>query len=169
MQFKNKLFATGHKITCVDVKTDEDLIVCGSEDRTLCTFTIRQAKFLSIIYLPQVPELVRITPKGWILALCHGTHLELLSLNGETMASAQNAKRIYDLKVSRDGAVIVTGGESGEIIVRESFSLKIMRTVQLPTIIRSIALSSDDMFIFAGLENGEIFVLPLHSEAKSDL
>jgi WD40 repeat protein len=61
-----------------------------------------------------------------------------------------NSSRVY----------LLTGGSDGKVTVRNLYSLDIICTLCVPTIIRSLALGFDDNYLFVGLENGTSFIFP---------
>jgi len=59
-----------------------------------------------------------------------------------------------------NGEMVVLGGTNGSVHVRNLFNLDVMYRFEAPTIVRSLALVSDQ-FIFVGLENGKSHIFPL--------
>eukprot|EP01114_Cavostelium_apophysatum_P013271 TRINITY_DN3174_c0_g1_i1.p1 TRINITY_DN3174_c0_g1~~TRINITY_DN3174_c0_g1_i1.p1 ORF type:complete len:1478 (-),score=496.95 TRINITY_DN3174_c0_g1_i1:150-4583(-) len=162
IKLKHRLFGHLEKITCLDINRDEDLIVSGSVDRTCKLFSISRGSYVRTIPLGEVPEMVKISPEGHIVILSHTT-LSVFTFNGKLLATTLSKRRICDVKVSKNGKFITAGGEGGQILIMELHSLKILKSFELPNIIRAISYSVDSQFIFAGLENGDLWVVPFDS------
>ncbi len=96
-----------------------------------------------------------------ILTLCSYYFLYVHSYNGKLLRKLQMDKIIHDMKISPDGKVFVTGDSGGGIVMRDIFSLEVVKCFELPTRVRSVTFSHEGDFLFAGLENGDFYILSL--------
>jgi len=148
-------------ITCVDIYADEDTIVSGSEDGTCRLYSLAKAKFTRRLrYDGHIPEKVQVTEQAHIVTLCSSFYLSVHSMNGKLLGTQESDQKIYDFQSTTDGEFLITGDAAGQVTIMELYSLRILKIFELSSMVRSIGLSKDNRYIFAGLENGELFIIP---------
>jgi WD40 repeat protein len=128
---------------------------------------------------PRRVHSVLISKQGYIVAYSNdGYVLSSYTLNGRFLRSIIVRERLYSLCLSKDGRVLLTGGEKGVVVLRWVFNLKHAddgaRTGLQATIdgssaddeigpfsspIRSMCFTSNERHLVVGLETGEIRVL----------
>lgn len=151
------LFGHIDKITCLAIDYQEDLIVSGSLDRTCILHSIREGRYLRTICFKEAPEILKIAGE-YIVSLCEEKYLYVHTCNGKLMWKGVFDNPIISMCLSRCGKYIITGGT--DVVVIQLNGLKPFHSFEMPSIVRSLNISPDDNFIFAGLENGEFYILP---------
>lgn len=159
LKLKQRLYGHMDEITCIDINNDEDLIVSGSYDKTVKIFTVRTGEYVRSLYFRDTPEIVKVSPQGTIVTLC-GNTIFIHTVNGKLLTKALTRRKVYDFKINKNGKFVVTGGDGGHVLILESSSLKVTKSFELPAPVRSVAISVDGQFIFAGLETGDLWIVP---------
>lgn len=87
--------------------------------------------------------------------------LHLLNTNGKLLNSVNVGDYLHDIVATNNEQYIITGGKNASLVIRRVISLEIVHQEAVPSPIRSLTVSSDDQYIFAGLETGETIVVSL--------
>eukprot|EP01119_Soliformovum_irregulare_P020183 TRINITY_DN6501_c0_g1_i3.p1 TRINITY_DN6501_c0_g1~~TRINITY_DN6501_c0_g1_i3.p1 ORF type:complete len:1773 (+),score=437.99 TRINITY_DN6501_c0_g1_i3:76-5394(+) len=156
LKLKHNLSGHSGKITCVDVQYDEDLVISGSTDKTCRIFTLQKGRFIRTLKFKGIPERVRLSTEGSIITLCSSVYLSVHSLNGNLVTHRKVTRRVNDILVKDE--VVVTGGEEG-VIVRYIHNLEEKSRHDIGPV-RCLELSSDQRALFAGMESGELYIIP---------
>jgi WD40 repeat protein len=163
-KLKHRLFGPLDRITCLDMIVDEDIIACGSLDNTVNLFTVQKGKHLRTNRFPFTPEILKISSEAYLAILCSSFYLYVTTINGKIIANTETKKTTRSMVLTKDGNYIITG-EDEQLVVRNLYTLEIVKMFELPTIIRSISLSVDEDLLFVGLESGILFLLPFGNKS----
>lgn len=154
-----------HTLSCIDVLSEEDLVIVGSTESCCQTFAIQSGTFIRSISLTESPKVVRCC--GQLIAtLSTSNSISLHSINGKPLASIDSGNFIVynDIRLTSDGQYLIAVGVS-LITVFQTSELKILNQYPIEIPARSVELSSDQQFIFVGLMNGDIIILPLEKSS----
>ena len=128
---------------------------------------------------PRRVHSVSISKQGYILAYSHdGYILSSYTLNGRFLRSIMVRERFYSLCLSKDGRVLLTGGEKGLITMRWVHNLNkadngartgLQSVIDgssadddippFPSPIRSMCFTMNERHLVVGLETGEVRIL----------
>lgn len=163
----------GHStpVTAVAVSSGLSIIVSGSEDGQVLLHTLSDGSFVRSVHTPLHSPISNILIgklTGNIVvhsAAC--AYTGSLSINGAMLASTSELEDVSALQIAYlegfGAEVLLVGMSNGELHFLQLSSLKPLRKPVdiggVPSAIRSIEVSPDQMAIFVGSEDGQISVL----------
>uniref|UniRef100_A0A6B2L2B5 Neurobeachin beta-propeller domain-containing protein n=1 Tax=Arcella intermedia TaxID=1963864 RepID=A0A6B2L2B5_9EUKA len=162
------LYGQDRPINCVDVSTDLDLVITGSSDGVCILYELSKGSFLRTLKHQDPVHLVKLSTQGVIVTYCESINFNeiyLHSINGNRLAQFPTTTTIYCMLVTEDGDYLVSGGESGCVIVQSLYSLnlKIVQEWKCKSKILSLALTEQKVqrprFLMVGLDTGEFRVI----------
>lgn len=156
LQYTIQGLGNSHLPTCLDISLDEDLVVVGTTAPALTAYSVRGRFHIWTVQLEASPKLVK-TSQSYVVVLLESNKIFSYSINGKFLASADPIKNISDMKLSADGEYLVTVGDQATIY--RLFNLRQINNFQLEAKARSVEFSSDQHYIFLGLENGDLTIL----------
>uniref|UniRef100_A0AC35TXP6 Neurobeachin n=1 Tax=Rhabditophanes sp. KR3021 TaxID=114890 RepID=A0AC35TXP6_9BILA len=168
-----KAILTGHdsQITAIVVSTENGLIVSGSKDGAVLMHTLNgellrriQSKDLPGLYknqnLPPVSNIL-MNRDCFIVVIYNQEDVATFTSTGMPLNEPlhRSVEKICSSCMSRDGDYIVIGSEQGRVSILRLFPLQMLYTYQqTDSVIRSLAISTNQSFILAGLDSGAIVV-----------
>eukprot|EP00897_Mesotaenium_endlicherianum_P007795 jgi/Mesen1/7043/ME000369S06370 len=166
---KPRAVLRGHSdaVLCVAVKSDLDVVVSGSQDATCIVHTLHAGRYLRTLRHPGGGAVHRlaVTKHALVVLYSHSdVMLHTLTLGGRRLASAEANGRLSSVCVSHCGEFVVTGGDTGQVVVRWAHSLEVVRRydgVGVP--VTSMAVTPEDCFI-VGLRDGTILVYSIEAQ-----
>jgi WD40 repeat protein len=156
-------------ITCVDINSDLDVIVSGSQDGTVCVHTIRRGEFIRSFRPSCLGDdkasvsRVALDTTGNMVVHMNDGGLYSYTVNGVELASANAGETIHDMCICSNGEFLVTGGDDCQVRIRTVCDLKVNAELDLTRHgpVRCIAMTPDDLnpasqYLFIGSDNGSI-------------
>jgi hypothetical protein len=175
------LWGHGSPITSLACSSALDIVVSGSEKGTICIHTMRRGTFIRIInaceYVPS--EFLSSTEVAIRNIALHSdgvfvTHLEsgllqMYTINGVKLSCVDCGEKLNAMEMIPGGHALVTGGESGHVIIRSLRNLEIQYVLDLSdygpiscisfTPPPSQSTKSIHQFMFVGTFDGSITVV----------
>uniref|UniRef100_F1KPT4 Putative neurobeachin homolog n=1 Tax=Ascaris suum TaxID=6253 RepID=F1KPT4_ASCSU len=158
---------TGHDahITMICVSAEHGLVLSASQDGIVLIHTT-QGDLLRRIEPALAPHLVEygvsllLMSRECVTVVLYGhEHFLTFTTTGRQLNYLRSPERILCGILSRDGEYIVVGSEEGRVSVLRLFPLQLLYSFQqTDSAVRSVALSSNQRFILAGLDSGAIVV-----------
>jgi len=106
--------------------------------------------------------------------------LSVCSVNGRHWRTVTVSDHIHALAVSNDGQLMVTGGDSGEVLIRRLHDLKIVQRFEKVSVgsahtlpkpsgvasdpIRSVTFSAEQDYVIAGTQSGHLLIYAVHAK-----
>lgn len=156
-------------VTCVDINSDLDVIVSGSEDGLVCVHTIRRGEFIRSFRPTNLGDSkasvtrVSLDATGNMVVHMSDGGLFSFTVNGVELASTDAGETIHDMKLCSNGEFLITGGDNCQVYIRSFSDLAVRAMLDLSRHgpIRCIALTPDDMnpvnqFLFIGSDDGSV-------------
>jgi len=166
----------GHEtaVTCLSLSSDLDITVSGSIDGTICVHTVRRGKFVRSIRLsrlsasrqkPAVRKIV-LDDHGTFVAHTEDGGLHAYTINGAFLCLADAGEKLHDLAICTNGEILVTGGDSGHVVIRSVRDLAVTATLDLSRHgpIRCISMTPEELnpipqYMFIGSDDGMVSVV----------
>lgn len=162
------LFGHDDEVVCLAVRSDLDMVVSGSKDRTVIVHTLRQGRYVRTIRHPNKGriDLVAIDDDGHIIMYSKDDlTLHAFTVNGTHLASVDTNERLHCMRV--DGTFLVTGGEKRVVCVRRVFNLEVVERFDLksemaamsmaPSSIRALFVTKEHpKLLLVGLADGSL-------------
>ena len=184
----------GHQspITCISVSSDLDVVVSGSQDGTICVHSLRRGRYLRKIqarrfYLETKyydatraqksvgVRKIALDRHGTIIVHLNDGMLHSYSINGAVVCGADAGEKLNCMEICADGEVLVTGGESCHVCIRQTSDLSVRCVLDLTSHgpITAIALtpSSSDgahQYILIGTADGKVTVIGENNTTEED-
>ena len=184
----------GHQapITCVSLSSDLDIVVSGSQDGTICVHSPRRGRYLRKIstrnfYLRKKyydaaraqksvgVRKIALDRHGTIIVHLNDGMLHSYSVNGAVLCGADAGEKLNCMKLCADGEVLVTGGESSHVVIRQTSDLSVRCVLDLTSHgpITDIALtpsSSDSahQYILIGTSDGRVTIIGEDNTEEED-
>lgn len=184
----------GHQapITCISVSSDLDVVVSGSQDGTICVHSLRRGRYLRKIharhfYLQKKYydatraqksvgiRKIALDRHGKIIVHLNDGMLHSYSVNDAVLCGADAGEKLNCMKLCADGEVLVTGGESSHVVIRQTWDLSVRCVLDLTSHgpITDIALtpsSSDSahQYILIGTSDGRVTVIGENNTEEDD-
>ena len=156
-------------VTCVDINSDLDVIVSGSEDGLVCVHTIRRGEFIRSFRPPKQGDVkasvvkLALDATGNMAIHMSDGGLYSYTVNGVELASIDAGEVIHDMNICSNGEFLVTGGDRCKVYIRTFADLTVRAMLDLSRHgpIRCIAITPDDMnpvnqFLFIGSDDGSV-------------
>lgn len=180
----------GHNspISCLAFDSDLDVLVSGSVDGCICIHTVRCGEFIrsfdtndnvnpdnSIKIAKSDISGVRkvaLHKDGVFVAHLETGALQMRSINGAQLGWVDAGEKLNVMKVIPGTYSLVTGGESGQVIVRSLQNLTIKYTLNISDYgpVHSLAFNplstSNEQFMFVGTHDGSITVVCAQREKE---
>nr|CAD2141024.1 unnamed protein product [Meloidogyne enterolobii] len=159
---------TGHEavITAITVSAEHGLVISGAKDGTLLIHTTMGDFLRNIEFndgnLSTINQIL--LNRDCQLAIFHGLQQKLIStfsVNGKFLGQIeiQQEGKILSSVLSRDGEYFIIGTENGKILIFRLFPLELIYSyAQTDSSIKSVAISTNQKFVFGGLDSGAIVV-----------
>uniref|UniRef100_A0A915PD97 Neurobeachin beta-propeller domain-containing protein n=1 Tax=Meloidogyne floridensis TaxID=298350 RepID=A0A915PD97_9BILA len=157
---------TGHEavITAITVSAEHGLVISGAKDGTLLIHTTMGDFLRNIEFndgnLSTINQIL--LNRDCQLAIFHGLQQKLIStfsVNGKFLGQIeiQQEGKILSSVLSRDGEYFIIGTENGKILIFRLFPLELIYSyAQTDSSIKSVAISTNQKFVFGGLDSGAI-------------
>jgi Beige/BEACH domain/WD domain, G-beta repeat len=172
----------GHEtpITCVDLNSDLDIAVSGSESGLICVHTVRRGDFVRSIRPPALntgstsvaASIVALDSTGNFAVHMEDGGVHTFTINGVRLCGKDAGETLHDMKICSFGEMLVTGGDKCQVSIRKVVDLRICATLDLTRHgpIRCIALTPDHLnpigqFLFVGSEDGSITIIDKDPDA----
>mmetsp|Transcript_11727 Transcript_11727/g.21928 ORF Transcript_11727/g.21928 Transcript_11727/m.21928 type:complete len:2939 (+) Transcript_11727:68-8884(+) len=173
----------GHNcpISCLAFDSDLDIVVSGSVDGCICIHTVRCGNFIRSFHTkgytypdssPKIAEVaiagvrkLALHKDGIFIAHLETGILQMRSVNGAELGCVDAGEKLNVMKMIPSGYSLVTGGESGRVLVRSLKNLAIKYALNINDYgpVHCIAFnppsSSNEQFIFVGTQDGSITVV----------
>ena len=162
-QPKATLVGHTHAISCVAVSAAMDLVVSGSHG--ICLVHSLAGEYIRSLQHPVArrPQLLAVTRFGDVIVHYRDRNAPVLatfSMNGTLQANVTIKEQLMDMKVSKDGRFLVTGGFGNTLVVRMVHNLEIVHQYQpCESSIRSFDIAPDQQTIWVGLASGDLMVV----------
>ncbi|CAG9537566.1 unnamed protein product [Cercopithifilaria johnstoni] len=158
---------TGHEtiVTMICVSAEHGIVISASQDGTVLIHTtmgdlLRRLESENSQSFPDKEVNLLLVSRECILLVLHGhDNLVTFTTNGRELNCLRVPERILCGALSRDGEYVVVGTKDGRVAVLRLFPMQLLYTFQqTDSAVRSIALSSNQRFVLAGLDSGAIIV-----------
>ena len=158
-------------ISAIAFSSELDVVASGSIDGIICIHSVRRGKFVRrfLVYdtstnKKQIPvRKLALSNDGILLAHLDDCTLKMYTINGIELKSVQSKEKLHAMAIVPGGNVLVTGGESGHVLIRTLKNLDILYTIDLHQTIYSISFTpphiKDQQFMFVGTEDGSVIVI----------
>ncbi|XP_045529711.1 neurobeachin isoform X5 [Pieris brassicae] len=154
---------TGHEaaVVAVLVSAELGLVVSASADGPVLVHTTfgEALRSLEAGSGAASPQQLALSREGVVVVAYRKGHLAAFSLNGRLLRRETHADRFRCLALSRCGEYLVCGGDAGVVEVWRAFTLAPLYAFPpAGAPVCSLALSHDQRYLLAGLENGSLVV-----------
>ncbi|KAL4003863.1 Beige/BEACH domain family protein [Acanthocheilonema viteae] len=158
---------TGHEtvVTMICVSAEHGIVISASQDGTVLIHTtmgdlLRRLESENFHSFPDKEVNLLLVSRECILLVLHGRdNLVTFTTSGRELSCLRLPERILCGALSRDGEYVVIGTKDGRVAVLRLFPMQLLYTFQqTDSAVRSIALSSNQRFVLAGLDSGAIIV-----------
>jgi WD40 repeat protein len=161
-------------ITCVDLDSDLDAVVSGSQSGKICVHTIKRGEFIRSFCAPPVQDSAQPGPvskialdtTGNLVAHMRDRGLHTFTINGICLCSTDAGEHLNDMTICSRGEILITGGDACRLLIRRTCDLSVTAMLDLSRHgpIRCIALTPDDLnpmeqFLFIGSDDGMITIV----------
>ncbi|KAM5255110.1 lipopolysaccharide-responsive and beige-like anchor protein isoform 2-T2 [Ctenodactylus gundi] len=152
---------TGHdyEITCAAVCAELGLVLSGSQEGP-CLIHSMNGDLLRALEGPEnclKPKLIQASREGHCVIFYENGCFCTFSVNGKLQAAMETDDNIRAMQLSRDGQYLLTGGDSGIVMVWQVSDLKqLFAYPGCDAGIRAMALSYDQRCIISGMASGSI-------------
>lgn len=152
---------TGHddEITCAAVCAELGLVLSGSKEGP-CLIHSMNGDLLRTLEGPESclkPKLIQASREGHCVIFYENGGFCTFSVNGKLQATVETDDNIRAIQLSRDGQYLLTGGDSGVVMLRQVSDLKqLFAYPGCDAGVRALALSYDQRCIIAGMASGSI-------------
>ncbi|HEX2620704.1 MAG TPA: WD40 repeat domain-containing protein, partial [Phototrophicaceae bacterium] len=170
---------TGHTgvIMAVDLSSDGKRAISGSDDKTiiiwdvvngtnLFTINAQSGTVTTLKFLPGDQQFVAAGDRGGLASwdVATGAQLQTFSRPTENELSV-TARGINSLDVSKDGTLMVAGGNDTRVSVWDLKTGQMLRQIDgESSAIKAVAISPDGTMIAAGLQNGNVLLWTIDGE-----
>lgn len=171
-------------VVAVDLDSDFDVSVSGSESGLICVHSIRRGEFVRSFTPPAVTDddtpggsvsRIAVDSTGNLVVHMEDYGLHKFTLNGVRLCSVNAGERLFDIKLCSMGEFLVTGGERCKVLVRNVSDFGICSVLDLSQHgpIRCIGMTPDDLnpveqFLFIGSDDGMITVVEQGSDGPPE-
>lgn len=187
------LWGHGSPISCLAFDTDLDIVCSGSMDGTICIHTVRRGEFIRSLrvtdFFPPAKILsaksddvtsvrkLAIHKDGVFVAHLETGLLQMYTINGTKLGCIDAGEKLHAMEMVPGGHSLVTGGESGHVIIRSLRNLGIRYVLDLSDYgpIHCITFTSPPLhsksvqqFMFVGTQDGSITVACAQREESAD-
>ena len=187
------LWGHGYPISALAFDTDLDIVVSGASDGTICIHTVRCGEFIRSLqvndFFPPANILttqandatsvrkLAIHKDGTFVAHLETGLLQMYTVNGVKLGCIDAGEKLNAMEMIPGGHSLVTGGESGHVIIRSLRNLEIRYVLDLSDYgpIQCIAFTppplhskSVQQFMFVGTLDGSITVACAQREENID-
>ena len=179
----------GHEtpVLCVDLDSDMDVAVSGSRLGLVCVHTVRRGEFVrsfspptlateSSSYVSVVKLSLDHSGSGAMIIHMADRGLHTFTVNGMRLASVDACESLNDMRICAYGEMVVTGGDSGKVAVRQVSDLSVISSIDLSKHgpIRCITLTPEELnpvnqFLFVGSDDGSVTVVDRDSNSLDDV
>ncbi|VDK82214.1 unnamed protein product [Litomosoides sigmodontis] len=158
---------TGHEtiVTMICISAEHGVVISASQDGTVLIHTtmgdlLRQLQSQNSHSFPDKEVNLLLVSRECILLVLYGRdNLVTFTTNGRELSCLRVPERILCGTLSRDGEYVVVGTKDGRVAVLRLFPMQLLYTFQqTDSAVRSIALSSNQRFVLAGLDSGAVIV-----------
>lgn len=173
------LYGHDAEITAVQISVELDTAVSASKDGTVIIHTVRRGHYMRTLrppctmgYTLNIPHMV-MDDMGRIVLYCHETlpiepkerfSLHLYSINGQHLCTE---KVNYGLgHVINVGDHLVTGDSQGQLCIWETFGLRQLTVLPLHVPVHSLAITTSNSHIFAGLRDGKLIIIGVKNRSE---
>ncbi|KAM8939045.1 lipopolysaccharide-responsive and beige-like anchor protein isoform 2-T2 [Pelodytes ibericus] len=152
---------TGHdcEITCAAVCAELGLVISGSKEGP-CLIHSMNGDLLRTLETAENctrPKLIQASREGHCVVYYEKGHFCVFSVNGKLQASMEIGDNIRAIQLSRDGQYLLTGGDSGVVMVWQVSDMKqLFAYPGCDAGIRSMTMSFDQRCIMTGMASGSI-------------
>ncbi|XP_068135240.1 lipopolysaccharide-responsive and beige-like anchor protein isoform X2 [Hyperolius riggenbachi] len=152
---------TGHdcEITCAAVCAELGLVISGSKEGP-CLIHSMNGDLLRTLEAPEKcirPRLIQASREGHCIIYYERGLFCVFSVNGKLQATMEIEDNIRAILLSRDGQYLLTGGDSGIVMIWQVCDMKqLFAFPGCDAGIRSMALSYDQRCIITGMASGSI-------------
>lgn len=162
-------------ITCVDISTELDVTVSGSEGGQICIHTVRRGDFIrSLQPRPLSKRKTSISVSRICLHKCGNlvvsmsdSGLHTYSVNGTCLSSTGIDQDIADMHITSNGEYLISGGSKCQVWIRRVSDLEhvfAMLDLSKHGPIHSIAMTPDELnplkqHLFIGSDDGMITIV----------
>lgn len=163
LRLKRILIGHEDRINCVAVSTEMGIVLSGSQDKTCMQYTL-EGKYLRSLYFNSPVTLVHISTNGELIIYCAElAQLYLYHTNGKHLRTISGAKKLTQLKSTRDAKYLVTGDSSGTVFVRKIEDLSTIHQFESSgSDITSLAFIYDETqverYLVAGFKEGQLTI-----------
>uniref|UniRef100_A0A1I7VUH3 Putative neurobeachin homolog n=1 Tax=Loa loa TaxID=7209 RepID=A0A1I7VUH3_LOALO len=158
---------TGHEtiVMMICVSAEHGIVISASQDGTVLIHTttgdlLRRLESENSHCFPDKEVNLLLVSRECILLVLHGhDNLVTYTTSGRELSCLRVPEKILCGTLSRDGEYVVVGTMDGRVAVLRLFPMQLLYTFQqTDSAVRSIALSSNQRFVLAGLDSGAIIV-----------
>ncbi|XP_040274469.1 lipopolysaccharide-responsive and beige-like anchor protein [Bufo bufo] len=152
---------TGHdcEITCAAVCAELGLVISGSKEGP-CLIHSMNGDLLRTLEAPEnclQPKLIQASREGHCVIYYERGLFCVFSVNGKLQATKEMDDNTRAILLSRDGQYLLTGGDSGVVMIWQVCDLKhLFAYPGCDAGIRSMAMSYDQRCIMTGMASGSI-------------
>ncbi|XP_071977592.1 lipopolysaccharide-responsive and beige-like anchor protein isoform X2 [Engystomops pustulosus] len=152
---------TGHdcEITCATVCAELGLVISGSKEGP-CLIHSMNGDLLRTLEAPENclrPKLIQVSREGHCVIYYDRGLFCVFSVNGKLQATKEIDDNTRAILLSRDGQYLLTGGDSGVVMIWQVCDLKhLFAYPGCDAGIRSMAVSYDQRCIITGMASGSI-------------
>lgn len=152
---------TGHdcEITCASVCAELGLVISGSKEGP-CLIHSMNGDLLRTLAAPENcirPKLIQVSREGHCVIYYERGLFCVFSVNGKLQATKEVDDNTRAILLSRDGQYMLTGGDSGVVMIWQVCDLKhLFAYPGCDAGIRSMAMSYDQRCIMTGMASGSI-------------
>ncbi|CAN2388788.1 neurobeachin [Pristimantis euphronides] len=152
---------TGHdcEITCADVCAELGLVISGSKEGP-CLIHSMNGDLLRTLEASENclrPKLIQVSREGHCVIYYEKGLFCVFTVNGKLQATKEIDDNIRAILLSRDGQYLLTGGDTGVVMIWQVCDLKhLFAYPGCDAGIRSMAVSYDQRCIMTGMASGSI-------------
>eukprot|EP00105_Crassostrea_gigas_P036363 XP_019920511.1 PREDICTED: neurobeachin-like protein 1 [Crassostrea gigas] len=173
------LYGHDAEITAVQISVELDTAVSASKDGTVIIHTVRRGLYMRTLrppctmgYTLNIPHMV-MDDMGRIVLYCHETlpiepkerfSLHLYSINGQHLCTERVNHGLGH--VINVGDHLVTGDSQGQLCIWETFGLRQLTVLPLHVPVHSLAITTSNSHIFAGLRDGKLIIIGVKNRSE---
>ncbi|XP_078323505.1 neurobeachin-like protein 1 isoform X4 [Crassostrea virginica] len=173
------LYGHDAEITAVQISVELDTAVSASKDGTVIVHTVRRGHYMRTLrppctmgYTLNIPHMV-MDDMGRIVLYCHETlpiepkerfSLHLYSINGQHLCTERVNHGLGH--VINVGDHLITGDSQGQLCIWETFGLRQLTVLPLHVPIHSLAITTTNSHIFAGLRDGKLIIIGVKNRSE---
>jgi WD40 repeat protein len=161
-------------VVCVDLDSNMDVVVSGSQEGLVCVHTLRRGEFVRSFRPPNVAQglyggsvaKVAIGTEGNIVVHMEDKGLHTFTVNAVRLSTVDAGEHLHDMVICSMDELLVTGGDRCQVTIRQLHNLQVCSTLDISAHgpIRCLALTPSELnpieqVLLVGSDDGMITIV----------